>query len=88
MRYLSQSSPVVDDDRVYIVTAEGDYVCLQSSSGKEVWRKRFNDYAGRKPRSWGYCDYPLVEGDRLIISPGGDKNTVAAVDKQIGRAHV
>jgi len=84
MRYLAQMAPVVDGERVYVVTANGDYVCLQASSGKEVWRKHVNDYVGRKPRSWGYCDYPLVDGDCLIIAPGGDVNTIAAVDKRTG----
>jgi outer membrane protein assembly factor BamB len=84
MRYLSQSSPVVDGERVYVVTAHGDYACLRADDGKEVWRKHFNDYAGKKSRVWGYCDYPLVDGDRLIIAPGGDKNTIAAADKHTG----
>src|SRR5262245_56631035 len=84
MLYLIQMSPMADGERLYIVTTNGDYVCLQTRDGKELWRKHFSDFEGRKHRLWGYCDYPLIESDRLIIAPGGDKNTIAAIDKETG----
>ena len=38
----------------------------------------------REEIGWGYCDYPLVDGDRLILAPGGPKATVVALDKRSG----
>src|SRR5262249_26289540 len=85
MRWLAQLTPTVDGDRVYVVTSNGDYHCLTADTGKVIWRKHYQAHlAGRKGGAWGYCDYPLVDGDWLIVCPGGDKNTVAALDKKTG----
>jgi len=84
MRWLSQTAPTVDGERLYAVTAGGDYVCLATDTGKELWRKGFQkDFDGQKS-GWGYCDYPLVDGDRVILTPGGEKATVVALDKKTG----
>src|SRR5262249_14028617 len=84
MRWLSQTAPTVDGDRLYAVTANGDYVCLATETGKELWRKHFQkDFDGKKS-GWGHCDYPLVDGDHLILTPGGEKATVVALDKKTG----
>jgi outer membrane protein assembly factor BamB len=84
MRWLSQTAPTVDGERLYVVTANGEYVCLATETGKELWRKHFQkDFDGKKS-GWGYCDYPLVDGERLILTPGGEKSTVVALDKKTG----
>jgi outer membrane protein assembly factor BamB len=86
MRWLAQMAPTVDGERVYAVTANGDYVCLAADTGKELWRKHYvKDFEGKKGTGWGFCDYPLVDGERLIVCPGGEKNTVAALDKKTGK---
>src|SRR5436309_1255088 len=33
---------------------------------------------------WGYCESPLVDGDQVICTPGGEHGTMAALDKQTG----
>jgi outer membrane protein assembly factor BamB len=84
MRWLSQRTPTVDGDRVYAFTADGALICLATADGKEQWRKDYvKDFEGQ-PGSWGYCDFPLVDGDRLICTPGGAKATVVALDKRTG----
>jgi outer membrane protein assembly factor BamB/protein-L-isoaspartate O-methyltransferase len=84
MRWLSQTAPTVDGDRLYAVSANGDYVCLAADTGKELWRKHFQkDFDGKKS-NWGYCDYPLVDGDRVILTPGGEKAAVVALDRKSG----
>src|SRR5262249_24402474 len=55
MRWLSQRTPTVDDDRLFACTTRGDLVCLKVADGKELWRKSFpKDFEGRS-RVWGYC---------------------------------
>jgi len=84
MRWLAQAAPTVDDERVYVVTSNGDYVCLAADTGKTMWRKHFvKDFEGKKG-VWGYCDYPLVDGENLILTPGGAKNTMLAVNRKTG----
>ncbi len=86
MRWLAQAAPTVDGERVFAVTANGDYVCLAADTGKVIWKKHFTeDFEGKKGSGWGFCDYPLVDGDQLIVCLGGNKNTVAALDKKTGK---
>lgn len=85
MRWLAQLTPTVDGGQVYVVTSNGDYACLAADTGAVVWRKHYQtDLQGKKASQWGFCDYPLVDGDRLIVCPGGDAHTVAALDKATG----
>jgi outer membrane protein assembly factor BamB len=84
MRWLSQRTPTVDGDRLYAVTARGELVCLNTADGEVVWRKSYpKDFEGQTG-AWGWCDRPLVDGDRLICTPGGRKAKVVALDKRTG----
>lgn len=84
MRWLSQTSPTVDGERIYAVTANGDYVCLSAETDKELWHKHYiKDFEGKKT-IWGFCDYPLVDGSNLILTPGGQKNAMVAINKVTG----
>jgi outer membrane protein assembly factor BamB len=70
----SRSTPTVDGDRVYALTAQGKLVCAQTADGKILWQKDLKaDFGGNK-----------ADGDRLICTPGGDKATVVALNKQTG----
>ena len=35
--------------------------------------------------TWGFCDRPLVDGDKLICAPGGTQATLVAFDKRTGK---
>ena len=84
MRWLSPRAPTVDTGRVYVVTARGELICLSTADGVELWRKDYVKDFGGKAGSWGYCDFPLVDGDRLICTPGGARASVVALDKATG----
>lgn len=80
----NSGTPTVDGDRVYAIGPFGDVVCLQASDGKIVWQKSFTrDFGGSVP-TWKYCESPLVDGDKLICTPGGSKATLVALDKKTG----
>jgi outer membrane protein assembly factor BamB len=86
MQWLSQRTPTCDvaGDLVWGISGQGILVCCQASTGRELWRKDYvQDFQGKR-NTWGYSDYPLVEGDRLICTPGGDSATLVALDKRSG----
>jgi len=77
--------PAVDGDRVYILGAVGNLVCLETKSGKVLWKRDLaGDFGGKLMTEYGYAESPLIDGDRLICMPGGDKGTVAALNKATG----
>jgi outer membrane protein assembly factor BamB len=81
----SRSTPTVDGDKVYFVTPYGQLICFETADGREFWRKGLKeDFNGRKGDSWGYSESVLIDGDRLICTPGGSKATMVALDKLNG----
>jgi outer membrane protein assembly factor BamB len=81
----SRCTPTVDGDLVYALGTGGDLVCLGVKDGKEVWHKNFpKDFGGRMMSGWGYSESPLIDGDKLICTPGGKDATLVALDKKTG----
>jgi outer membrane protein assembly factor BamB len=81
-----RGTPTVDGDRIYALGTEGDLVCLQAATGKEVWRKNLaRDFGGQMMSSWKWSESPLVDGDRLIVTPGAAAATLVALDKKTGK---
>lgn len=78
-------TPTVDDGRVYALGREGDLVCADAKTGRELWRKHLqHDFGGRMMSGWGYSESPLIDGERLICTPGGDAAVLVALDKHTG----
>jgi len=79
-------TPTIDGDLVYGLSHGGDLVCVETATGKEVWRKSFpGDFAGKMMSVWGYSESPLVDGERLIVTPGANDAALAALDKRTGQ---
>jgi outer membrane protein assembly factor BamB len=80
-----RGTPTVDGERLYALGGQGVLVCVETKTGKNLWRKDLNkDLDGKVMTRWGSTESPLIDGDRLICSPGGSKGTLAALDKKSG----
>ena len=73
-------TPVVDGDRVYMESVEGELFCLTAEGGKKVWSKNVKEYGGASG-TWGFAGSPLVMGKMLVIDAG----TVLALNKDTGK---
>jgi outer membrane protein assembly factor BamB len=83
-RSSSRSTPTVDGSLLYVLTGNGDLVCLQTADGKEVWRKNMQkDFGGKKGDGWAYSESVLIDGDNVVCTPGG-KTTMTALNKKTG----
>jgi outer membrane protein assembly factor BamB len=80
----ARSTPTVDGSRLYVLGSDGDLACLEADSGKIVWKKSLRGEFGGKPGVWAYSESPLVDGDRVIASPGGPGAAVVAFNKNTG----
>ncbi|OHB65842.1 MAG: hypothetical protein A2V70_16585, partial [Planctomycetes bacterium RBG_13_63_9] len=77
-------TPTVDGDRLYVLGLGGDLACLQAQDGKIIWRHSLTDDLGGRLPTWRYNESPLVDGDKLICTPGGEEATLVALDKLTG----
>jgi outer membrane protein assembly factor BamB len=80
-----RATPTVDGDRLYVLTGRGDLACLETATGKKLWQRSMQeDLGGEMASGWGYTESPLVDGDRLVCTPGGKQGAVVALDKKTG----
>ena len=78
-------TPTIADDMVYALSTEGDLFCVGLEKGDVVWKKNFpKDFGGKMMSGWGYSESPLIDGERLICSPGAKDAAIAALDKKTG----
>ncbi|HEV3145713.1 MAG TPA: PQQ-binding-like beta-propeller repeat protein [Gemmataceae bacterium] len=78
-------TPSVDGDLIFVLGVNSDLACLDKS-GKKLWAKNLiKEFGGQMMSDWGYAESPLVDGDHLICSPGGNGGTLAALDKKSGK---
>lgn len=79
-----RSTPVIDGDRVYALSENGDLASLRAVDGTVVWERNIlEDFRGRNPK-WLISESPLVDGDRLVVTPGGPDASVVALNKMTG----
>jgi outer membrane protein assembly factor BamB len=88
-----RSTPTVDGDRLYALGSQGELVCLDVADGRKVWSQNLfdtfhghvMDNSGKEKVGWGYCEGVLVDGDKVVCSPGGDEGLLLALDKKTGQ---
>jgi len=79
----SRSTPTVDGQSIYALGSDGDLACLETA-GKIRWQKNLRSDFGGKPGKWAYAESPLVDGETLVITPGGSTATLVALNKKTG----
>ncbi len=79
-----RAAPSADGNRLIAVGQWGELVCLDSSTGAEKWRKDYKkDFGGTRP-DWGFAEGPLIDGDKVVVTPGGRDGAIVALAKDSG----
>ena len=79
-----RSTPTVDGDHLYALSATGILACLNIKDGTEVWKVDVVKSLGGQLQGWGYTESVLIDGDHVICTPGGQQGTMAALHKKTG----
>src|SRR5215472_3843215 len=80
-----RGTPTTDGDRLYALAENGELACLKAADGSVIWRRNIlKDFHGQNPR-WLISESPLVDGDHLIVTPGGDGASIVALEKMTGK---
>lgn len=81
-----RSTPTVDGGQLFALNQHGDLACLDVKSGEELWTVNLvEDFNGKMMSGWRYSESPLIDGDLVICSPGGEDGTVLALDRKSGK---
>lgn len=88
------AAPLVEGDSLYAVGSQGELICVDIANGKDRWRINMPkalsaevNPVGGDPESkfgWGHSASPLLDGDNIIVTPGGPKGLFAAINKKTG----
>lgn len=78
-------TPIVDEDRLYTLGAEGDLLCFEAATGKVIWSKNLKTTYKTQSPLWGYAAHPLIDGDNLITLAGGEGSQTVALNKKTGQ---
>jgi len=79
------ATPTVDGDMLFTLTTFGDLHCVETS-GKKVWNVHLkNELKGKVIHDGRFTESPLIDGERVICTPGGSEGTFAVLDKRTGQ---
>ncbi len=91
-----RSTPLVDGERLYVLSCRGEFQCLNTADGKVIWRVNFVKdlqavFIGERGAAAGATRHgntgsPFIDGDRMYVGVGGRKGaSVVCFDKKTGR---
>jgi len=74
----------VNDGKLYIGNSLGQMFCLDEVTLNEVWKKDLlTDFDG-KNIMLGMTESPLIVGEKIFLTPGGEKYNMVALNKNTG----
>ncbi len=76
----TRTTPAIVGDKAYVISGNGEVVCLNTANGDIVWKVDGNTTFGRKTGTWGTSECPLVFDNKVIFCPGGDQTAVVALN--------
>jgi len=80
----TRSSVCINDGKLYIFSALGTLFCLDEKTLNEVWKKDvLTEFDGRN-LMFGMTESPLIVGEKIFLTPGGEKNGMVALNKNTG----
>jgi outer membrane protein assembly factor BamB len=80
----TRGTPMVEDDRVYVLTGMDNLACFQADNGEVLWSVDLHEVYGSRWDMFGVSESVLLRDNMLLTTPCGDQTTVIALDKMTG----
>lgn len=80
----TRTTPAIVGDKAYVISGNGEVVCLHTADGSELWRVDGAAAFGRKTGTWGISECPLVFDNQVIFCPGGEQTAMVALNAANG----
>ena len=80
-----RGTPTIDGDKVYALAPKGELICLNIKNGSKLWNADLVKNFGGKAPYWGFSESVLVHGNNVVVTPGGAKGAIVALDKITGK---
>ena len=80
----SRSTPTFENGKIYVSSGTGQVNCIDAKTGKIIWQvdaiKKYNG----EIYNHGDAENPLLAGNLLVFTTGGEENTMVAFNKTDG----
>ncbi len=80
----TRSTPTITNGLLYHLSGIGNLICLKADTGELVWTKNILEEFDGRNTTWGLAESPLVVGDKVICTPGGEETSMVALDRMNG----
>jgi outer membrane protein assembly factor BamB len=81
----ARTTPTIDGERLYLISGHGRVACYNAKTGERIWYVDTSEkFHGRNVR-WGIAESLLIDGGKVVCTPGGKDATVVALDKMTGK---
>lgn len=78
-------TPTVDNGLVYAIGTSGNLVCVDAQTGSVHWSRNFEKELEGKNPGWRFSESPLIDGNKLLCTPGGRDAVIVALNKKTGK---
>lgn len=75
-----RTTPTVHKGLVYILGAHGTLACFDAKNGEVKWSRRYELVP-----QWGYSGSVLIQGELALVTVGGKKGGLRALDRKTGK---
>lgn len=80
-----RSTPTIIGELLYFVSGQGVAYCMETETGDILWSTDMFERFGAQDIKWGIAESPLIDGERIILTPGGQEHNVVALDRFTGK---
>ncbi len=80
-----RSTPTWDNGNLYFLSGVGVIYCMDAANGETRWSVDMVERFSARKITWDYAESLLVDGDRVLCTPGGPDALMAALDKKTGK---
>lgn len=80
-----RSTPLVYQNKVYIMSAFEKLVCIALNTGKIEWDIDLMTLYGGRNITWGVTENLLIDDNKLFVTVGGSDNNILALDRNTGK---
>jgi outer membrane protein assembly factor BamB len=74
----------VNNGKLYLISGVGHLYCFDQNTLNLIWDKNLLTAFNALNIKWGINEAPLIVGDKVIATPGGQQHNVVALNKNTG----
>jgi outer membrane protein assembly factor BamB len=81
----TRGTPTIDTDRIFVMTGFGKLVSFEPEKGEIIKTIDLCEKFGAEQARFGFAECVLVDGKKVVCTPGGPDASLVALDKDTGK---